>query len=237
MRIELLYPAIASLYGEQGNIRLLKTCLPLAEFIETELDQTPAFVTSPVDLIYMGPMSESAQLKIIDRLRPHVSRIRELIDNGTYFLITGNALDVFGQSILDDKGVKHEALGIFDFTTKEDRMHRFNCLVLGKYKDLEMVGFKSQFAMLYPNNPLPYWMEVVRGTGFNAKVNQEGIHINHFFGTNCIGPILVMNPQFMLELLEGLGVRNPKLPFEEAMIEAYQQRVKEFKDPKIIDYP
>lgn len=237
MKIELLYPAIASLYGEQGNLRLLKQALKEAQFIETELNQVPAFVHEAVDLIYMGPMSEDAQLKIIEWLRPHTGRLRSLIDGGTHFLITGNALDIFGESITDEQGLRHEALGLFPFTTREDKMHRFNGLVHGQWQGLDLVGFKSQFAMITPTGTLPTWMKVIRGTGFNKGLDEEGILDHHFYGTHCIGPILVMNPLFTLKLLEELGIKDPVLPHQEALMEAYRQRLSEFEDPKIIDWP
>lgn len=237
MKIELLYPAIASLYGEHGNILMLKEAIPHAHFYETHLDEVPAFARTSVNLIYMGPTNERYQLKIIERLMPYKEKIKALIDEGTYFLITGNALDIFGQYIIDEQGVEHPALGLFDFYTKEDRMHRHNSFVLGQYKRMDMVGFKSQFSFLYPLKSLPAWISVERGTGFHPQSKQEGIHKQHFFGTQCLGPILVLNPFFTLDLLKGLGVSTPKLPYQEVLISAYHQRVSEFRDPDIINYP
>ena len=56
MVIEYLYPEIANLFGDSANFKYLKQSLPEAEFVETALNDTPAFATRHVDLIYMGPM-------------------------------------------------------------------------------------------------------------------------------------------------------------------------------------
>jgi len=237
MKIEILYPAIAALYGEQGNIRLLKEALPNAQFYETHLDEVPAFTRTKLDLITLGPTNERYQLKIIERLMPHKDKILALIEDGTHFLITGNALDIFGQYIIDEHGIQHPALGIFNFYTKEDRMHRHNSFMLGQYKRMDFVGFKSQFSYLYPLKPLPTWLTVERGTGYNPESKHEGIHKQHFFGTHCLGPILVLNPYFTLDLFKSLGVAHPKLPYQEVLISAYHQRVLEFRDPNVINYP
>lgn len=237
MKIELLYPRITTLYGEIGNVNLLKTCLKDAQFIETQLDQEPYFVHHKPDLIYMGPMTERHQLKIIDRLMPYRERLIDLIQEGVTFLITGNALDLFGESIEDDQHILHPGLSIFAFKAIEDRLHRHNSLVLAQYKGMDMVGFKTQFTQLYPTGQISTWMNVDRGTGFNIDSKFEGIHKNRFYGTNCIGPLLIMNPYFTLDLLKSLGISHPKLPYQEALIAAYHQRVSEFKNPQIINYP
>lgn len=237
MKIEFLYPKASSLYGDQGNQLLLHKAIQGASFIETDLNSEPYFVRFKPDLIVMGSMTERMQLKIIKRLLPYRHRLQELIDSGVSFLITGNALDLFGTYIVDDKGIKHPGLDLFPFYTQQDLMHRHNSLVLGKSRTVDVVAFKTLFAQLYPLGTLPHWLTMERGTGYHVGSNHEGIHKNRFYGTQCVGPILVLNPYFTLELLKGLGIAHPKLPNQELMMAAYHQRLAEFRDPKIINYP
>lgn len=237
MKIEFLYPKATSLYGDQGNQLILRKALPGAHFHETDLNSEPYFVRFKPDLIVMGSMTEHMQLKIIERLMPYRHRLQELIDSGVSFLITGNALDVFGTYIEDEKGFKHPGLDIFPFYTKQDLMHRHNSLVLGKFRNVEMVAFKTLFAQLYPLGMLPHWMNIERGTGFHVGSKVEGIQKNRFYGTQCVGPVLILNPYFTLELLKGMGIAHPKLPYQEVLMASYHQRLAEFRDPKIINYP
>ena len=44
MKIEILYPEVANLYGESANVKYLKKCLPHANFIETTLNDKPQFI-------------------------------------------------------------------------------------------------------------------------------------------------------------------------------------------------
>lgn len=237
MKIEVLYAKNANLYGDQGNVLLLKKALPQAQFLETELNETPFFVHSKVDLILLGSMSERMQIKIIERLLPYTNRINELIDNGTTFIITGNALDIFGEGIQKEDGSFIKGLNLFPFKTREDLMHRHNSIVLGHFKSMEIVGFKTQFAQIYPSSTLPFFLSMERGTGYNIEAKYEGIHRNHFYGTNCVGPLLVLNPFFTLSILKELGINHPSLPYETALIAAYHKRISEFRDPKIINHP
>ena len=86
MQIEVLYPQQCNLFGDSGNIRYLKKCLPDAEFIETALNDTPAFVTGSPDMIYMGACSESNQERIIRCLSPYKNELRAAIERGTVLL-------------------------------------------------------------------------------------------------------------------------------------------------------
>ena len=236
MKIEILFPEFCNLFGDMGNIQYLKKCLPEAIFVETSIKDEPAFMSEKVDMIYMAPMTERGQIKVIEKLKPYKEKIEELIKNNTVFLFVGNALETLGKYIEIEDGSKIEALNIFDIYAKRDINNRRSSLLLGMYEDIEIVGFKSQFTTLYGDNTKDYFVQVQMGEGINENTNLEGIKKNNFIGTYIIGPILVLNPLFTKKFLEMLGVENPKLAFEEDVIAAYNQRLSEFKklnSPKI----
>ena len=237
MKIEVLYAKACNLYGDQGNVQILKKTLIDATFFETDLNETPKFVSTKVDLVIMGAMSEAMQIKVIERLLPYKNRLIEMIDAGVHFIITGNALDIFGETIIKEDKTEVKGLGLFPFSTKEDLMHRHNSLVLGRYNNMEIVGFKTQFAQMYPRTTMPYFLSMERGTGYHVGAKFEGIQRNRFYGTNCVGPLLVLNPFFTLAILKELGIKHPQLPYETALIAAYHKRISEFRDPKIINHP
>ena len=61
MRIEILYSDLCCLYGDKGNTMFLRKCLPEAEFLQTGLNDRPAFLDGDVDLVYLCSMSEQSQ--------------------------------------------------------------------------------------------------------------------------------------------------------------------------------
>ena len=63
MKIETLFPEFCNLFGDISNIKYLKKCLPEAEFIDSPIDQEPAFVKEDVNLIYLGPMTKELKKK------------------------------------------------------------------------------------------------------------------------------------------------------------------------------
>ena len=230
MKIEILYPEFCNLNGDMGNIKYLKKCLPEAEIIETSINDKPKFIEqSDISLVYMGTLSERSQEIVITKLKPYTEQIRQKIEQNQLFLFTGNSVEILGKYIENEDGSKVKALGIFDIFAKRNMMNRHNSFFLGNYKGIEILGFKSQFTMLYGNNEKNYFIKTDMGIGINEQTKLEGIHQNNFFATYIIGPILVLNPYFTIEFLKLMGVENPKLAFEDEVIEAYKIRFKKFK--------
>ena len=228
MKIEILFPEFCNLYGDMFNMKYLKKCLPEAEFIETALEEEPTFVKENVNLIYLGPMTEKTQEKVISKLLPYKERIIDLIEKNTVFLFTGNAIEVLGKYIENEDETSIEGLGIFDVYAKRDMFHRHNSFLIGKYEDVEVIGFKSQFTMLYGDNTNMAFLEVEKGIGINKESKLEGIKKNNFIGTYLIGPLLILNPLFTKKILEMLGV-DGEVALKEETMAAYEERIKEFR--------
>ena len=230
MKIEILFPEFCNLYGDISNIKYLKKCLSnqKVKYIETSFDMEPSFVTQDINFIYLGPMTENRQEKVIKKLMPYKKRIEELIEKNTVFLFTGNALEILGKYIENEDEIKIEALGIFDVYAKRNMMHRHNSLFIGEYNNIKVVGFKSQFTMMYGNNTDNYFLKVEKGIGINKESKLEGINKNNFFGTYLTGPILILNPLFTKKILQILGVDQPKLYLEKDLKAAYEERLRDF---------
>lgn len=228
MKIEVLFPEFGNLFGDNSNISYLRKCLPDAEIIETSINSKPAFIDEEINLIYLGPMSERAQEIVIQKLKPYKEKIEQLIQNNRAFLWTGNSIEILGKYIENEDGSKVEGLGIFDIYAKRDMMNRKNSNVIGRYEDIEVVGFQSQFTTIYGENKNNYFLELEVGMGINGESKLEGIKKNNFIGTYVIGPILILNPLFTKKVLKMMGIEEPKLALEEETMIAYEARLKEF---------
>lgn len=230
MVIEMLYPEVCNLFGDTSNIKYLKKCIPDAEIIKTDINSEPAFVKQDVNMIYMGPMPENIQEIAIIKLKPYKDRIKELIQKDVVFLVTGNAVEIFGKYIENEDGTQIECLSIFNTFAKRDMMHRHNSIFLGTYEDIEIVGFKSQFTMSYGENQENYFLKADKGIGLNKDTSLEGIKDHNFIGTYILGPILILNPLFTKKILKMMGCKNANIAFEEETMQAYNKRLEEFKE-------
>lgn len=223
MIIEYLYSDVTGLYGDSFNVDYLLQCVENVEIIKTGFNEVPYFVNHKVDMIYMGSMMERYQEKIIEQLRPYKNKLSEMIEDGTFFLITGNALEIFGKSIDDI-----ESLSIFDYHTKRDFSHHHNSCFLGNFATMEIVGFKS----LFSNSTMTKYpfIKVEKGYGW-VDSEFDGIKYNNFYGTYLIGPLLILNPLFTEYLLKEMNITY-ELKYKEALMQAYEIRLNEFRGYK-----
>jgi CobQ-like glutamine amidotransferase family enzyme len=231
MKIEVLFPEICNLYGDLFNAKFLVRSCPKIEIVNTSLKSDPLFLTEKPSLIYMGCTTERGQEMVAAKLLPYKDRIINLIDDGALFFITGNAGELFGTHIEQENGESIECLGIFPIYSKRQMMSRYNSLYIGKFGNMDIVGFKNQFSHSYGDNSSCYLFETTRGDGLNPGVKYEGIRKNNFFSTYVIGPLLVLNPPMAKHILSLMGVSEPHLEFEEECLDAYRTRVKEFSEP------
>ena len=94
------------------------------------------------------------------------------------------------------------------------------------------MGYDARFTEQYGNEDMPF-LKVERGHGFNRKSTLEGIHYQNFFGTNLLGPILVMNPPLIKYIKQAL-TGDDAIPYEEYMKAGYEVRLDKFLTSKEI---
>ena len=237
MKIEVLFPETANLYGDLMNVEYLRRSCPEIEVVNTALKFAPLFPREKVDLVYLGSMTEEGQLLTAEALRPYLDVLRGRIAEGMNFLVTGNALEVFGDRITADDGTDFPGLGLFHTTAKHRMMNRYNALYVGKFGETDIVGFKSQFGHSWGETGAEPLFQTLRGAGLNPDVPGEGVRLGNFMATYVIGPLLILNPPFAKYVLRLMGAETPALAFETAAEELYAQRVREFSDPATgVDY-
>lgn len=223
MRIEVLFPEVCSLFGDIFNVVYLERCLPQVERVNTALTDEPKL--EPGGLIYLGPMSERTQEKVIERLRPYRARLEERIEDGTAMLFTGNAMEVLGDYIENEDGQRIEGLGLLPLWAKRDLMHRHNSVFLGSWQGQEVMGFKSQFTMAWPGEEVQGLFPVKKGVGLNPQCPFEGLRKNNLFCSYLQGPLLPLNPGFAKNILDAMGAPQAPLAFEKEAREACRQRL------------
>lgn len=231
-KIEVLFPEVCNLYGDLFNVELLRQSYPEIEVINTSLKAKPYFLTAKPDMIYMGSVTERGQGLAAEKLSNYVNRLKELINDNTLILLTGNAIEVFGSHIESENGEQITGLDILPAFAVRQMSKRYNSLYLGKFHDEDIVGFKSQFSHLYGDNSDCYLFDTIKGTGLNPNVEKEGFRINNLFCTYLVGPVLLLNPPFAKYMLTLMGFENPVLMNEQECYDSYYERLSEFRDPK-----
>ena len=226
MTIEILFPEICDLYGDRGNVLFLEKNFPHAHFVKTTILEEPYFVTHDVQFLYLGPMSEYNLEKVLKKLKIYQKRLNEMIQNDTIFLATGNAMAIFGTTIVKENKEILSGLNLLQIHSEIHLSKRYHSLFLGKFSEENhlIVGYKSQNTFIETKEtPL---FETIKEKS-NTKV--EGVRKRNFFGTTLLGPILISNPYFAKYLFSIMGY-NQELIFEKQLVNAYNERVLEYQN-------
>ena len=171
--IAYLYYNLLNLYGENGNIKMIKKILEKQgiNVMVKFLDVTDELEFNKYDLVYMGSGNYENQELIIKHLSKYKKDIKKCLDNKKFFIITGNTLDIFGSHIIfPNKKIK--ALNIFDYYVKfEDINFADRALFKCKLIDEEIIGYQKQNSLMFNNNYSLF--DVIEGIGENK--NREGL--------------------------------------------------------------
>ncbi len=215
IKIAHLYYDLMNLYGDSGNIKALKFYLE-AQGMKVNVKRfsiDDEFSLDDYDVIYIGSGTEDNQKMVLNHLLKYKTTINKLIENNKFFLITGNAFELFGSKIIDMDGKEFKALHIFDFVSKQISKRKvdealFKCSLINDY----VIGFQNQSGTMEGKFNL---FDVVKGIGSSEQNSKEGIHYKNFYGTYLIGPLLVRNYQFLNYFIKELiSSKNKKFKFK-----------------------
>lgn len=222
-KIAHLFYDLMNLYGENGNIRYLEKKLE-EQNIKTEihfLSLEDKIDYDKYDLYYIGTGSEDNLKLIIENMSKQKEDIKKAIDNNKYFIVTGNAIEVFAKNNLNI--FEYEIINE-EFRIVGEQYYKSNNL------DKIIVGFQNRNTSII--NCKDNIFEIIKGTGYNPNSKYEGIKRNNFFGTYLLGPILVRNPYLCDEIIKEI-CKNIKQDYketnkEEYAYKAYEEYLKNF---------
>lgn len=216
IKIAHLYYDLMNLYGDNGNLKALKLQLDSQE-VKTKIE----FLTigdkidfSKYDFIYIGPGTEHNQKLVLKDLLKYKKQIQDAINNNKFFLITGNAFDLFGKYIVEENEKKLKTLNIFKFYTINENFRLVDETIAIEQGSKDWIlGFQNQGSTMHDlDNP---WFEITKGIGSYPNSKTEGLHYNNFYGTYLIGPILVRNPKLLKNITKQLILsKNKKFKFK-----------------------
>ncbi len=184
--------------GITGNVRILKKHLE-DQGLDVSLEQKSfedEINLEDYDFIYLGSGTERSLDAVLEDIKKYKEKLNQLIHRDKPMLCTGNSFEMFGKTI-DEK----EALGIFDFETKRNKLRDVGDVIYkSKYLEKKVVGFINKQTYMYHNmNPL---FSVEFGVGENENNDYEGVKYKNFFGTHVTGPILIKNPELLQHFVE-----------------------------------
>ena len=227
IKIAHLYYDLMNLYGEHGNI------LGLSKSIEQHgikvithyytIDDKIPF--EEYDLFYIGSGNNESFHLVLKDLMKRKKEIKKAFEENKFFLMTGNAINLFGSSYTDLDEKKYPTLGLLNYESNETDFRIVGEQVYTNSSNHEIIGFENRSSVL-KNVEEDTLFQVKTGTGYAPNKQEEGIKKNHFYGTYLLGPIMIRNPyfkeDFIKELLEWKSI-SYKEKIDDLELKAYEE--------------
>lgn len=199
LRILWMYHDLMDLYGDKGNIQVLKTRCEKRGIGCTVDTCTIGEKKDPAeyDLFFMGGGADREQNLIYEDLISRKEDIRRAMDEHTAFLLICGGYQLFGQYYRDQDGSEIMGLGFFDYyTVAADRDHRCigNIAVETEIDgvSLKAVGFENHGGQT--QNVSSPFARVLYGHGNTYRSEYEGFMNDLVLATYMHGPLLPKNP-------------------------------------------
>ncbi|MGL4589620.1 MAG: type 1 glutamine amidotransferase [Mycoplasmatales bacterium] len=237
-KIAWMYYDLLDLYGDRGNIIVLKKILEINN-INVQIDQISLNDQTAIadhDLIFLGGGTDYAQNLLANDLMARKPQILQAIDNGAFFLMVCGGYQMFGEYYLDTQGNKVPGLNIFNHYTVGGENRCIGNVVantkLGE-KDYQIIGFENHGGQT-KNVESPF-AKMIYGNGNAFASEFEGTMTDFFIGTYFHGSLLPKNPEIAKYMIETVLERkyqfkvDLKLPFQEYTEKARQAVLDQLK--------
>ena len=131
LKLLYLYPDMLELYGDYGNIQVLKYRMEkrgIALIVDKYSieDEEPDF--SAYDIIFAGGGADNEQTILSDDLIKYKDNIRKAIDSGTFFLLICGAYQLFGKYYKGVEGNVIPGLEVFGYYTEAEPDRKKRCI-------------------------------------------------------------------------------------------------------------
>ena len=201
LKILYLYPDILELYGDFGNIQVLKYRLQKRGFdaiIEPYSigDAPPNFCD--YDLVFAGGGADQEQSILAKDLIKYRDNINEAINSGVFFLLICGAYQLFGKYYKDVDGNIIPGLEIFDYYTEAINDRKKRCIgnividVILNDESYKVIGFENHGGQTFDIST-PFG-NVLYGNGNKFCDTKEGFFQKNVIATYLHGPLLSKNP-------------------------------------------
>lgn len=201
IKILYLYPDMLELYGDYGNIQVLKYRIESRGF-KASIDEYCIGDTAPnfndYDIVFAGGGADNEQNILAEDLIQYKDNIKEAIQNGVFFLLICGAYQLFGQYYKDANGNIIPGLEIFEYYTEaiSDRQKRCigNIVLECNLDDIKtkIIGFENHGGQTF-NISKPFG-KVLFGNGNKFGDTEEGFFDKNVIATYLHGPLLSKNP-------------------------------------------
>lgn len=199
-----LYPKDMNIYGDHGNLLVLKRRLEWHGYapVITEYNVGDT-LPSDIDIVIGGGGQDSGQDIIHQDLLSIGPDLRALADNDVPMLLVCGLYQLFGNFFQTSKNKRLEGIGVLDVETYGTNERLIGNIVTHNDSFGDIIGYENHSGQTQLGSQVQPFATVVKGAGNNSKDTHEGARYKNVIGTYLHGSILPKNPQladFMIEV-------------------------------------
>lgn len=200
-----LYPDLLNVYGDIGNILILKSRAEQRNINVnvSNISLNDEFLSDKYDIVFFGGGQDYEQSIVsTDLINTKKAELSKYINNGKVFLTICGGYQLLGKYYTTPEGEKLEGLGILDiYTDGGDTRFIGNTVINNEATGETYVGFENHSGRTYINNLKPLG-KVIKGYGNNGSDGYEGCIYKNTYGTYFHGSFLSKNPEFADRLIK-----------------------------------
>lgn len=212
IKILYLYPDMLELYGDYGNIQVLKYRIESRGYkaiIDRYSigDMAPNF--NDYDIVFAGGGADNEQSILAEDLVKYKENIKEAVNNGVFFLLICGAYQLFGKYYKGVEGNIIPGLEVFDYYTVANPDRKKRCIgnividanLRSSNNDTDssesntktkVIGFENHGGQTFDISNS--FGNVLFGNGNKFGDSEEGFFENNIIATYLHGPLLSKNP-------------------------------------------
>lgn len=196
LRIAHLYPELLNLYGDSGNILVLRKRLEwrgiTPDVYEVHMGDTPSF--AGVDIVFIGGGSDREQKIVCDSLLRQKTELKAFVEDGGVLGAVCGGYQLLGESyLMGDERVP--GLELVDLYTDRGTPRIIgNIAIESSVSPQPIVGYENHGGRTLLGAGVTPLGKVLYGKGNDGSTGFEGCLYKNVLGTYIHGPLLPKNP-------------------------------------------
>ena len=198
-----LYPRDMNIYGDWGNVLVLKRRLEWHGYSTQLIEYNPgdSFPDS-VDIIVGGGGQDSGQDTVQKDLLSIGTKLRDHAENDTPMLMICGLYQMFGKFFKAQDGHIIEGIGLLDIETHAGPERLIGNIVTSSSEFGDIIGYENHSGQTFLGDNVTPFGRVMKGAGNNGQDDTEGARYRNVIGTYLHGSVLPKNPGIADFLIE-----------------------------------
>ncbi|MEO6885796.1 MAG: glutamine amidotransferase [Jatrophihabitantaceae bacterium] len=202
MKLVHLYPREMNIYGDTGNVIVLRQRLrwrglPVEIAPVSVGDRLP----TDTDILLGGGGQDAAQGEIGADFAGRGAQLRAMADDGVVMLTICGAYQMLGHEFVTQDGVRIPGAGVLDVVTRGQAERLIGNNFVQTEQSGRLVGYENHSGLTELGTDARPLGTTAVGRGNNGKDQTEGAVRDNVFGTYLHGPVLAKSPRFADDLL------------------------------------